>query len=99
MHPLGRLPPGDGVYKEIVCHVGREMGVIGLVGIAFGAARLPTAMGELMEEVLVGVEAVEFCAVLTTRGESHWRPPSCKVSHRRVARTAITAEGSRPRGI
>lgn len=93
VYSLGRLPPGDGVCKKIVCHVSREMGVIRLVGIAFGAARLPTAMGDLMEEILVWVEAVQFCTVLATRGESDWCPPCCKVSHWRVARTAITAEG------
>ena len=94
VYPLGRLPPGDRVCKEIVCHVSREMGVVRLVGIAFGAARLPTAVGDLMEEILVWVEAIQFCTVLATCSESDWCPPCRKVSHRRVARTTITAEGS-----
>lgn len=99
MYPLGRLPPGDGVCKEIICHVSREVGVIGLVGIAFGAAGLPTARGDVVEEVLVWVEAVELCAVLATRGGGHWCPSCGQVAHGRVAGTAIAAEGSWPPGI
>lgn len=99
MHPLGRLPPGDGVCKEIVCHVSREVGVIGLVGVALGAAGLPTARGGVVEEVLLWVEAVELCAVLATRAGGHWCPSCGQVSHWRVAGMAAAAQGSWPRGV
>lgn len=75
------------------------MGVIRLVGIALGAARLPTAVGDPMEEILVWVEAVELCAVLATRGEGDRCPPCRQVSHWRVAGPAIAAEGSEPGGV
>lgn len=99
MHPLGRLPPGDGVCKEIICHVSRQVGVVGLVGVAFAAAGLPTARGEVVEQVLVWVEAVELCAVLATRGGGHWGPSCGEVPHGRVAGMAMAAEGSWPCGI
>lgn len=99
VHPLGRLPPGDGVCKEIICHVSGEVGVIRLVGVAFGAAGLPTARREVVEEVLLWVEAEELCAVLATRGGGHWCPSCGEVPHGRVAGVAIAAEGSCPCGI
>lgn len=99
MYPLGRLPPGDGVCKEIIRHVSREVGVLGLVGIALGAAGLPTARGDVVEQGLLWVGAEELCAVLATRAGGHWCPSRGQVSHWRVAGTAIAAQGSWPRGI
>lgn len=75
------------------------MGVVGLVDVALGAAGLPTARGDVVQEGLLWVEAEELSAVLATRGAGHGCPSCGQVPHGRVAGTAAAAEGSRPRGI